>query len=1067
MARVITIKPDKLDRGARTTKDREVDSLESIHRRREVAGIVLLSLAFFLLLSVASLALGDGKLMGPVGLWVATAIYSMVGVGAMLCMYGLLLLAVRCLRSDPLRVRAMGVLGMAGAVLSAAVLLHLILGNYRLHDMPPGGALGEYGAEMTKALVGTAGTALLGMAGFLVSLLISTSISFRAAFEVVGLLGQRTAGLLTDGVRAIFPTDEEVEEAEGDEDPKEERPQARRAREGAPVEGVPIVTADKPLLAPKVPTLVRARTEADGAEETQKLVEGEVAKDAKETPKEGQKEGPKEGKKSKGEAKPEPVIATRQEPVIATKPEPAIAVKPEPAIATKPEPAIFAPVAAGAAVKAAMVAEAAQGPAARRRGKKDSPAGARTVIEARGGAGEGAEGEEDVLRGAPTLLDIRDAVPENIAGKRPIASMIGDPAPELAETEDEIVNREAPQAIIDEQEEEDLEDEEEDQDQEEQEEEDEDPGQEVQLPVVVPATPTRPAKAVAAAARAAAPVIQASRGGKPAGPAAQKAEYIKIGTGEFKLPSIELLDYLEQGQGDMDRQAMLDLAQRLEKTLADYLVKGRVSEIHPGPVVTMYEFVPAPGTKLSKITALSNDLAMALEALKVRIVAPIPGKAAVGIEVPNRGRETVFLKEILADDTFIKAKSKLTMALGKDIAGVPVCVDLAKMPHLLVAGTTGSGKSVAVNGMVCSILLKASPDEVKMIMIDPKMLELSIYEGIPHLLLPVVTDPKKANLALQWAVDEMERRYELISKSGVRDIAGYNKKLEKFLEEGPKQLSLEPRFITVKATGRDGVMRHVQVFPSEEAVLEVGGVVTGEILGEISDAIAESEAAKEKAREDPPRKLPYIVVLIDEFADLMMVASKEVEISVARIAQKARAAGIHLIVATQRPSVDVITGLIKANFPSRVAFQVASRVDSRTILDAQGAENLLGMGDMLFTDRGQALRRIHGALITDTEIHRLVEHLKKQGQPIYDMEILKPRSEDEGEAPEEDMSDEMYDQAVRLVAESRQASISMIQRRLRIGYNRSARMVERMEREGIVSAADGAKGREVLIQHMG
>ncbi|HNN97724.1 MAG TPA: DNA translocase FtsK, partial [Pseudomonadota bacterium] len=476
-------------------------------------------------------------------------------------------------------------------------------------------------------------------------------------------------------------------------------------------------------------------------------------------------------------------------------------------------------------------------------------------------------------------------------------------------------------------------------------------------------------------------------------------------------------DYEEPAQRDIDRRAMLELAHRLEGTLGDYQVKGRVTAIHPGPVVTMYEFVPAPGTKLSKITALSSDLAMALEALRVRIVAPIPGKAAVGIEVPNRTRETVYLKEIVADASFLQARSKLTMALGKDISGAPVSVDLARMPHLLIAGTTGSGKSVAVNGMVCSLLCNASPDDVKMIMIDPKMLELSIYEGIPHLLLPVVTEPKKANLALKWAVEEMERRYELISKEGVRDINGYNKKIEKQLE-----------------------------------AVEQG---QRELFGDSDYDMA-----------DRPGKLPFIVVLIDEFADLMMVASKEVETSVARIAQKARAAGIHLILATQRPSVDVITGLIKANFPSRIAFQVASRVDSRTILDAQGAENLLGMGDMLFTDRGQALRRVHGALITDPEVHRIVEHLKLQGQPIYDMDILRPRADEEGEEPEEDLSDELYDQAVRLVGETRQASISMVQRRLRIGYNRAARMIERMEREGIVSAPDGKNGREVLVSSL-
>ncbi len=519
-----------------------------------------------------------------------------------------------------------------------------------------------------------------------------------------------------------------------------------------------------------------------------------------------------------------------------------------------------------------------------------------------------------------------------------------------------------------------------------------------------------------------------------------KQEYIKFGTAAYQFPALEILDYKEQRAAELDRKAMLELAQRLEKSLADYQVKGRVSQIHPGPVVTMYEFVPSPGTKLSKITSLASDLAMTLEALRVRIVAPIPGKAAVGIEVPNTERETVYVKEILADQGFAKAKSNLTLALGKDIAGLPVSVDLAKMPHLLIAGTTGSGKSVAVNVMVSSILFRASPDDVKMIMIDPKMLELSIYEGIPHLLLPVVTDPKKANLALKWAVDEMERRYDLISKSGVRDIAGYNQKMEELLDQASSVLAKD-----------EGASTSLEEIKGNEPDLGSG------------DELDQLEMHEASPLKEPPRKLPYIVVLIDEFADLMMVASKEVEVSVARIAQKARAAGIHLILATQRPSVDVITGLIKANFPSRIAFQVASRVDSRTILDTQGAENLLGMGDMLFTDRGQALRRIHGALITDKEIHKLVEHLKKQGRPIYNMDILKPREEEDGEI-EEEFADDMYDQAVRIVVDSRQASISMVQRRLRIGYNRAARMIERMEREGIVSAADGSKGREVLVQ---
>jgi S-DNA-T family DNA segregation ATPase FtsK/SpoIIIE len=527
---------------------------------------------------------------------------------------------------------------------------------------------------------------------------------------------------------------------------------------------------------------------------------------------------------------------------------------------------------------------------------------------------------------------------------------------------------------------------------------------------------------------------------------AERLDFIPLGEGTYQLPALNLLQYDESGRASMDRSAMLEMSAKLTQTLENYGVKGEVVAIRPGPVVTMYEFAPAPGTRVSKISNLSDDLAMALEALSVRIVAPIPGKGAVGIEVPNRTRETVYLKEVLADDVFQKGKHKLPLSLGKDIEGAPSVVDLAKMPHLLVAGTTGSGKSVAVNSMITSLLYSRTPEEVRMIMVDPKMLELSIYEGIPHLLLPVVTDPKKANLALRWGVEEMERRYDLLASMGVRDLDGYNKKVARLRAQAEAdKLRLEAEVAQRRADGH-----------------------TGDDEGD-EDWDAEAARAALAAHGELPREMPYIVIIIDEFADLMMCAPKEVETSVARIAQKARAAGLHLILATQRPSVDVITGLIKANFPSRAAFRVASKVDSRTILDQGGAEALLGSGDMLFCDRGAAPVRYHGCFVDEEEIARVVDVLKKQGKPVYNMDILKPREEDEedgagGGGGDDDVQDDMYDRAVALVAETQQASISMIQRRLRVGYNRAARMVEQMEREGVVSAPDHTNKREVLVQ---
>jgi S-DNA-T family DNA segregation ATPase FtsK/SpoIIIE len=513
---------------------------------------------------------------------------------------------------------------------------------------------------------------------------------------------------------------------------------------------------------------------------------------------------------------------------------------------------------------------------------------------------------------------------------------------------------------------------------------------------------------------------------------------------EFVLPPTSLLDEPGDSAVRIDAATLRENAARLVEKLEAYGVRGRVDEIHPGPVVTMYEFEPQSGTKVSKIAGLADDLAMALAAQKVRIVAPIPGKARVGFELPNDVRQTVYLREILEDERWDKIKAALPIALGKDIAGQPVYGDLAKMPHLLVAGATGAGKSVGLNVMLASLLAKKTPEEVRLLMIDPKVVELAVFDRIPHMLLPVVTDMKKAALALKWAVDEMERRYQLFADAGARNVASYNQRVQKVL---------------------DGEMAPEKLCPSRAGKVRARGLNGEEVLldpddGEAPDAV---EAA--------PQKLPYVVVVVDEFADLMMVAAKDVECAIARLAQKARAAGIHVILATQRPSVDVITGMIKANFPARVAFKVSQREDSKTILGRSGAEHLLGMGDMLMIPPGSSdLKRVHSAYITEDEVKAVCDFLRVQGNPIYDEQILAPRDDEDGGGglggggPASD--DPAYDRAVAVVAQAGYCSISHIQRQLSVGYNKAAKLVERMEREGVVGPPSGKAGgrREVLVQ---
>jgi S-DNA-T family DNA segregation ATPase FtsK/SpoIIIE len=491
----------------------------------------------------------------------------------------------------------------------------------------------------------------------------------------------------------------------------------------------------------------------------------------------------------------------------------------------------------------------------------------------------------------------------------------------------------------------------------------------------------------------------------------------KLFSEENPLPSIALLDPADEDQKiGYSKVRLEELSIMLEQKLADFGIKAEVMAVAPGPVITRFEIQPAPGTKASKVSGIAQDLARSMAMNSVRVVEVIPGKSVMGIEIPNEYRAMVRLSSVLSSEDFDKSKSPLTIALGHDIAGNPVVTDLAKMPHLLVAGTTGSGKSVGVNAMIISLLYKSTPDEVRLIMVDPKMLELSVYEGIPHLLTPVITDMKEAANGLRWCVEEMERRYQLMAAMGVRNVAGHNAKVKAAIDEG-KPIP-------------DPLWRIDQSFDTTPPTLA---------------------------------PLPYIVVIVDEFADMMMTVGKKVEELIARIAQKARAAGIHLILATQRPSVDVITGLIKANVPTRIAFQVSSKIDSRTILDQGGAEQLLGHGDMLFQPAGTSIPiRVHGAFVDDDEVHRVVAEWKTKGEPNYIEEITQATEQAGLTLEGGDEKDDLYDQAVEFVTETRKASISSVQRKFRIGYNRAARLVETMEASGVVSPAAHNGSREVI-----
>ncbi len=492
---------------------------------------------------------------------------------------------------------------------------------------------------------------------------------------------------------------------------------------------------------------------------------------------------------------------------------------------------------------------------------------------------------------------------------------------------------------------------------------------------------------------------------------------------DFVLPSLDLLKTPPRGKKEtLNESALTQNAELLESVLVDFGVQGKITHVHPGPVVTLYELEPSPGTKSSRVIGLADDIARSMSAVSARI-AVIPGRNAIGIELPNASRETVYLRELLETEEYQDSKHNLAIALGKTISGDPMIVDLAKMPHLLIAGTTGSGKSVGVNAMILSLLYKYKPNECKFIMVDPKMLELSVYDDIPHLLAPVVTDPKKAIVALKWTVKEMENRYRLMANLGVRNMHGYNKQIVEAAKAG------------------QSLTRSVQTGFDPDTGKPIIETVPLDM-----------------------NPLPYIVVIVDEMADLMLVAGKEIESSIQRLAQMARAAGIHIIMATQRPSVDVITGVIKANLPTRISFQVTSRIDSRTILGEQGAEQLLGMGDLLYMAGGSRITRVHGPFVDDKEVDKAVAFLKQQGKPYYIEDVTASDEEEGAEGAEPGENDSLYDQAVDIVSREGKASTSFIQRHLKIGYNRAASIIEQMEKSGVVSPANHVGKREVLVR---
>jgi S-DNA-T family DNA segregation ATPase FtsK/SpoIIIE len=1010
-------------------------------KRHEVLGLVALALASLSGLALASYDSRGGRdWVGPAGATVAEALVAVLGTASVLVPVALLVQSIQFFRRTTQPVRPLRVLGTVAIVVTIATALHLTLGERPvLGHLAAGGLIGVSTGETLRAVLGTAGAHLVVLTALLVALVVRTRLSVVAFARGAGRAGAKTGHFAKEGVVTVARAwnKARVEDEASDDIADGPRVVPAEDRVEKALSDV-LDTHDEGLDSFDAPAgeLTSSRDPAGAelfASNAAASPAALFAPEQHDSPPRSSNGPPDVLALDDAFSPPTPEAAAPVE--LSNKKRPSKKSAPPPVA-----PALGVAIAApevnndGARVARAPVSTPPMPPIVI--APSMQPPAQLELDPARI-----AEADSALLmdlpradtKGRPTPVEALTAAdspaPKRRAARRVARAVVveGDPLPPAA-----VAPIDAAPAVI------------------------------VPPPIVAAPKPA-PRVSVSPPAQPTPPATQPAKSVPPPAPTADVAalDPLPIVSHEEEIaaaletppesappPRVAVsapVDYLFPSAGlltaaprdgiTVDETALRAQAERLVKTLKDYQIEGEIAEIHPGPVVTTFEFVPTAGTKLTRIAARSDDIAMSLAVNKVRIVAPIPGKGRVGFEIPNPSRKTVFFRELVETEAFSKLGGALPVALGKDVVGAPFFSDLASMPHLIVAGATGQGKSVGLNVMLCSLLYKRTPEDVRLLMIDPKMVELAVYDGIPHMLLPVVTDMKKAALALRWVVDEMERRYTLFAQTGSRNIGSYNERVAKAIETG------------VPLKGLAGPVRTKQT-------------------GTTTDVSKSPDAAPDSAPPDPTR-LPFIVVVVDEFADLMMVAGKEVEAAVARLAQKARAAGIHVILATQRPSVDVITGMIKANFPSRVGFKVTSKVDSRTILDQQGAENLLGKGDMLILPPGSSdLRRVHCAFVSEDEVQAIADHWRNQGVPTYDDEILRPREEDQenaGEEPEIKVPAEKYEKAVALVLSSRRCSVSWIQRQLAIGYNVAARIVERMERDGIVSAPRGpGKDREVL-----